>query len=87
MTPFKAVYGREPPILLKYDTAADSPPSLQTLLAEHNATLQLLRENLNRAQQVMKKNADKATTLPPKFGGSASQSKTGSPLLWTFSYH
>lgn len=59
MTPFKVVYGREPPILLKYDTTTNSPPSLQTLLAEHDATLQLLQESLNRAQQVMKKNPDK----------------------------
>jgi len=58
MTPFKVVYGRDPPILIKFDTATASPLSLQTLLAERDTTLQLLKANLNRAQQVMKKNAD-----------------------------
>lgn len=58
MTPFKAVYGREPPILLKYDTAAADPPALQTLLTERDNTLQLLKANLQRAQRVMKKYAD-----------------------------
>lgn len=58
MTPFKAVYGREPPILLKYDTATADPPSLQALLTERDTTLQLLKSNLHRAQQVMKKYAD-----------------------------
>lgn len=58
MTPFKVVYGRDPPILIKYDTAADVTPSLQSLLVERDETLQLLKVNLHRAQQIMKKYAD-----------------------------
>lgn len=58
MTPFKAVYGRDPPTLLKYDPEIIEPPSLQTLLTERDATLQLLKNNLLRAQQKMKHFAD-----------------------------
>jgi hypothetical protein len=58
MTSFKAVYGREPPILLNYDTATADPPSLQALLAERDTILQLLKTNLHSAQQVVKKYAE-----------------------------
>lgn len=58
MTPFKAVYGRDPPVLVKYDTATADPPTLQNLLTERDTTLQILKVNLHRAQQVMKKYAD-----------------------------
>lgn len=58
MTPFKVVYGRDSPILLKYDTATNDPPSLQALLTERDTTLQILKTNLHRAQQIMKKYAD-----------------------------
>jgi hypothetical protein len=58
MTPFKAVYGRDPPMLLKYDTAAKKLPSLQALMTERDHTIQLLKANLHRAQQVMKHYAD-----------------------------
>lgn len=58
MTPFRAVYGRDPPNLVKYDTAESAPIPLQTLLVERDLTLQLLKANLHRAQQVMKKYAD-----------------------------
>ncbi|GAU31857.1 hypothetical protein TSUD_114680 [Trifolium subterraneum] len=58
MTPFKVVYGREPPIIIKYDSATAVSPSLQSLLTERDQTLQLLKANLHRAQQIMKKYAD-----------------------------
>jgi hypothetical protein len=63
MTPFKAVYGREPPTLLKYDTADNTPPDLHILLTERDQTLTILKANLNRAQQIMKKYADAKRTF------------------------
>lgn len=61
MTPFKVVYGHDPPPIIKYDTAENDPPSLQSLLLER--ALQLLKTNLLRAQQVLKKYADAKHTF------------------------
>ena len=36
ITPFKVVYGRDPPPIIKYDTAENDPPSLQALLLERD---------------------------------------------------
>ncbi|PNY08611.1 Ty3/gypsy retrotransposon protein [Trifolium pratense] len=58
MCPFKAVYGRDPPMLVKYDISHLDPPSLQTLLQERDAVLHFLKANLLKAQQTMKKFAD-----------------------------
>ncbi|KAI5438609.1 hypothetical protein KIW84_024371, partial [Lathyrus oleraceus] len=58
MCPFRAVYGRDPPMLIKYDSSPLDPPSLQTLLQERDKVLALLKENLSKAQQTMKKFAD-----------------------------
>lgn len=59
MTPFKAVYGRDPPSLVKYTVAPTDPPSLQELLTERDSVLAQLKVNLSRAQVFMKKYADK----------------------------
>lgn len=40
MTPIKAVYGRDPPTLLKYPLAATDPVPLQQLLTERDALLE-----------------------------------------------
>jgi hypothetical protein len=58
MTPFKVVYGRDPPGLLRYEVHNGDPPSLQQLLTERDDTLAVLKANLMRAQQIMKKFAD-----------------------------
>lgn len=58
MTPFKAVYGRDPPVLIKYEAQPADPPSLQSLLTERDMLLAHLKGNLNRAQQIMKRYAD-----------------------------
>ncbi|MCI41007.1 hypothetical protein A2U01_0062240, partial [Trifolium medium] len=55
MTPFKALYGREPPYLTKYEVQATDPPTLQEELMEKDRILQQLKINLERAQQYMKK--------------------------------
>ncbi|MCI16526.1 hypothetical protein A2U01_0037670, partial [Trifolium medium] len=59
MTPFKALYGREPPYLVKYEAQESDSPALQDELRERDKILQQLKSNLERAQQYMKHQADK----------------------------
>jgi hypothetical protein len=59
MTPFKALYGRDPPHLIRYEFHNGDPPALQEELMERDRILQQLKANLERAQQYMKKHADK----------------------------
>lgn len=58
MSPFKAVYGRDPPSLLRITKGETPVGSLDELLQERDAILDDLRYNLVRAQQVMKTAAD-----------------------------
>jgi hypothetical protein len=58
MTPFKVVYGRDPPTLIRYEIHNNDPPLLQQLLTERDDTITALKANLTRAQQIMKKFAD-----------------------------
>ncbi|WVZ18389.1 hypothetical protein V8G54_005711 [Vigna mungo] len=50
MTPFKAVYGRDPPQLIKYTVSNKDPPSVQEKLIERDATLNRLKAHLQKAQ-------------------------------------
>ncbi|MCH99534.1 transposon TF2-1 polyprotein, partial [Trifolium medium] len=59
MTPFKALYGREAPTLIRYNAQATDPPAVREELLQKEAILDQLKGNLRRAQQVMKINADK----------------------------
>jgi hypothetical protein len=59
MTPFRALYGRDPPAFIRYEPQASDPPSLQEELMERDKILQQLKTHLERAQQYMKKQADK----------------------------
>ncbi|GAU25204.1 hypothetical protein TSUD_151040 [Trifolium subterraneum] len=59
MTPFKALYGRDPPTLVRYEAQAGDPPALQEELMGRDKLLQQLKSNLERAQQYMKRQADK----------------------------
>lgn len=59
MSPFKAVYGRDPPTLIKATAAVDTPGDVVQLLQDRDQILQLLRDHLLRAQLRMKKYADK----------------------------
>lgn len=59
MTPFKAVYGRDPPTLVRYVPTTTDPPSLQQLLTERDSVLTQLKVNLSKAQAFMKRYADK----------------------------
>ncbi|XP_072073959.1 uncharacterized protein [Arachis hypogaea] len=58
MTPFKVVFGRDPPPLLKYEPRPLDIPSLQEQLQQRDRVLVMLRRNLERAQQRMKAQAD-----------------------------
>jgi hypothetical protein len=59
MTPFKALYGRDPPTLTRYEPQVNDSPTLQEELMERDRLLQQLKTHLERAQQYMKKQADK----------------------------
>lgn len=54
MTPFKALYGRDPPHILRVGRGKTPVDSLDTLLQECDAILDELRFNLIKAQQRMK---------------------------------
>lgn len=58
MTPFKALYGRDPPTWVTYETGSTVNAELEKQLQDRDAALVLLREHLNKAQQVMKLKAD-----------------------------
>ncbi|WVY92398.1 hypothetical protein V8G54_031486 [Vigna mungo] len=66
MTPFRVVYGREPPQILKYTPTVQDSATVQDQLILRDATLAQLKANLQRAQQVMKKYADKKR-IPKEF--------------------
>jgi hypothetical protein len=59
MTPFKAVYGRDPPGLIKYVVQASDPPSVRDQLLQRDVIIDQLKSNLRKAQQAKKNNADK----------------------------
>lgn len=59
MTPFKALYGRDPPALTRYRPQPNDPITVQEQLVERDRTLQQLKSNLERAQVYMKNQADK----------------------------
>lgn len=58
MSPFIGVYGRDPPVLLKYETGSTSNAELEGQLIEWDETQKLLKEHLHRVQQMMKAKAD-----------------------------
>ena len=60
MTPFRALYGRDPPSLIKYENGSTTNAALEEQLKDRDATLKLLRDHLHRAQQLMKQRADKS---------------------------
>ncbi|WVZ04461.1 hypothetical protein V8G54_025267 [Vigna mungo] len=58
MTPFRIVYGRDPPTLLKYHYSSIDPPSIQDMLQQRDVILAQLKLNLLKAQERMKKYAN-----------------------------
>ncbi|MED6210333.1 hypothetical protein PIB30_118622 [Stylosanthes scabra] len=59
MSPFKALYGKDPPVLARYEFAAVDETSLQELLINRDQLLDQLKLNLSKSQQYMKETADK----------------------------
>ncbi|XP_020705865.1 uncharacterized protein LOC110116566 [Dendrobium catenatum] len=57
MTPFKVLYGRDPPHLV-YCGSSSTPVSSVEYLDERDRALEELKKHLLRAQQIMKKQAD-----------------------------
>lgn len=58
MTPFKAVYVRDPRYLLKYESGSTSNDDLEHKLMEQDEILALLKEHIHKAQETMKKQVD-----------------------------
>lgn len=58
-TPFQALYGREPPILLKGDVHESSVEEVSQLLAQRSMMLEEMKEQLEKAQNRMKMQANK----------------------------
>jgi hypothetical protein len=52
MSPFKALYGREPPTLVRYEPQASDPPTLQAELMERDKLIQQLKSNLEKGSTV-----------------------------------
>lgn len=58
-TPFKAVYGRDPPPLVRYEKGDTSNAAVDQQLQDRDAALEELKLQLQRAQQRMVKSANK----------------------------
>lgn len=58
MSPFKALYGRDPPFVLRIGKGQTPVDSLEEMLQERESILDDLRFNLLNAQQRMKRTAD-----------------------------
>ncbi|KAL4564447.1 hypothetical protein LXL04_028511 [Taraxacum kok-saghyz] len=61
-TPFRVLYGRDPPHLLHYGSVSTPVGSVDQYLEERDRVLQELRGHLYRAQQAMRQQADKHRT-------------------------
>lgn len=59
MTPFKAVYGRKPPPIIRAGSHPSKIEAVNTLVEERDGILDELKANLVEAQNIMKQQADK----------------------------
>lgn len=57
-SPFKVVYGRDPPSLVRFELGSTDNWDLEVQLKERDLMLEHIRANLQRAQEIMKRNAD-----------------------------
>lgn len=58
-TPFKALYGRDPPCIVKAHKGDTAVSTVEDQLMERDAILDDLKAHLLQAQQKMKRTADK----------------------------
>jgi len=58
MSPYKVVFGRDPPPLLHYEVQAGDTPAIQEQLQSRDALLDFLKANIAKAQRRMKTQAD-----------------------------
>ena len=58
-TPFKVVYGREPPPLVRFEERSTQNYDLETTLREKDTMLVQIKLHLSRAHAIMKSQADK----------------------------
>lgn len=58
-TPFKALYGRDPPPLIRFERGATTVSTVEELLEERDGILDELKMHLLRAQQRMKAQSDR----------------------------
>lgn len=59
MTPFKVLYGRDPPLVTRLGKGHSPVDIIEVMLQERDVILDELRLNLLKAQQTMKLYADK----------------------------
>lgn len=59
MTPFRVVYGRDPPAMLRYEQGSTENVDLEEQLLERDTMLVEVKNHLVHAQELMKNNADK----------------------------
>jgi hypothetical protein len=62
LTPFEAIYGYPPPVLLSYVPGTIANLTVDNILQDRNSTINLLKEQLHKAQHRMKSQADKKRT-------------------------
>lgn len=58
MTPFQALYGREPPTLVQYALGSSSNELIEQYMLQRDEVMDLLKHNLAKSQQKMKDFAD-----------------------------
>ena len=58
MTPFKIVYGRDPPTIIRYGNPKSPLAEIDTYLSERDNTLRSLKQHLSDAQAIMKEHKD-----------------------------
>ena len=59
MTSYNALFGQDPPTLVRYDNAANDSPTIQELLQHRDSLLDALKLNMARAQNYTKQQAEK----------------------------